>query len=104
MCGIIGYTGTASAVPVLLNGLATLEYRGYDSAGVAVMKDGLQTVKSQGRLAVLAEKLAERVELNAATCGIGHTRWATHGAPSDRNSHPHATERLALVHNGISFR
>ena len=101
MCGIIGYTGTASAVPVLLNGLATLEYRGYDSAGVAVMKDGLQTVKSQGRLAVLAEKLAERVELNAATCGIGHTRWATHGAPSDRNSHPHATERLALVHNGI---
>lgn len=101
MCGIIGYTGSASAVPVLLDGLATLEYRGYDSAGVAVMKDGLQTVKTQGRLAVLAEKLAARSELNAATCGIGHTRWATHGAPSDRNSHPHVTERLALVHNGI---
>lgn len=101
MCGIIGYTGTASAVPVLLDGLATLEYRGYDSAGVAVMKGGLRTVKAQGRLAVLAEKLAKHTDLNDATCGIGHTRWATHGAPSDCNSHPHTTERLALVHNGI---
>ena len=101
MCGIIGYTGAGSAVPVLLDGLATLEYRGYDSAGVAVMKDGLKTVKSQGRLAKLAEKLSLLSDLQNATCGIGHTRWATHGAPSDRNSHPHSTERLALVHNGI---
>lgn len=101
MCGIIGYTGAESAVPVLLDGLATLEYRGYDSAGVAVMKDGLKTVKSQGRLTKLAEKLSLLSDLQSATCGIGHTRWATHGAPSDRNSHPHSTEHLALVHNGI---
>ena len=88
-------------MPVLLDGLATLEYRGYDSAGVAVMKDGLKTVKSQGRLTKLAEKLSLLSDLQDATCGIGHTRWATHGAPSDRNSHPHSTEHLALVHNGI---
>ena len=101
MCGIIGYTGKESAVPILLAGLSTLEYRGYDSAGIAVQKDGLQTVKAKGRLALLEEKLKGCSHLKNATCGIGHTRWATHGEPSDVNSHPHGTERLALVHNGI---
>lgn len=101
MCGIIGYTGKKSVLPILLEGLSTLEYRGYDSAGVAVHQNGLQTVKSKGRLALLKEKLQARAHLEAATCGIGHTRWATHGEPSDRNSHPHGTDRLALVHNGI---
>lgn len=101
MCGIIGYTGSAEAVPILLNGLSTLEYRGYDSAGIAVQKNGIQVVKAKGRLSLLEEKLKNHAELTAAHCGIGHTRWATHGAPSDRNSHPHATENLALVHNGI---
>ena len=101
MCGIIGYTGARAAIPILLEGLATLEYRGYDSAGISVQKNGLQTVKTKGRLAVLREKLARCVHLEDATCGIGHTRWATHGEPSDVNSHPHGTERLSLVHNGI---
>ena len=101
MCGIIGYTGKRSALPILLEGLSTLEYRGYDSAGIAVQKDGLQTVKARGRLSLLEEKLKNCTALKDATCGIGHTRWATHGEPSDTNSHPHGTERLALVHNGI---
>lgn len=101
MCGIIGYTGAAEATPILLNGLSTLEYRGYDSAGIAVQKGGIQIVKAKGRLSLLEEKLKDHAELTAAHCGIGHTRWATHGEPSDRNSHPHATETLALVHNGI---
>lgn len=101
MCGIIGYVGEQSSVPILLDGLKTLEYRGYDSAGISV-HDGEQllTVKTQGRLSALEEKIQE-APLIAATCGIGHTRWATHGEPSDRNSHPHTTERLSLVHNGI---
>ena len=85
MCGIIGYTGEREAIPVLLEGLSTLEYRGYDSAGVAVHKDGLFTVKTKGRLSVLEEKLQARSDLGGAHCGIGHTRWATHGAPSDAN-------------------
>ena len=102
MCGIIGYTGNAPAVPLLLEGLKTLEYRGYDSAGIAVLEtDGtLRTVKKKGRLTCLADAL-EKMPPLGTTCGIGHTRWATHGEPSDRNSHPHATESLALVHNGI---
>ena len=101
MCGIIGYTGDAPCVPLLLDGLRTLEYRGYDSAGIAVREgEEIKTVKVKGRLSVLEERLAEAEELSA-TCGIGHTRWATHGEPSDRNSHPHATEHLSLVHNGI---
>ena len=101
MCGIIGYTGNRKSVPILLEGLKTLEYRGYDSAGVSVSDDkGVRTVKAKGRLSVLEEKLQSGEELNA-TCGIGHTRWATHGEPSDVNSHPHVTERLSLVHNGI---
>lgn len=101
MCGIIGYTGSEKSVPILLEGLRTLEYRGYDSAGVTVANDGsLVTVKSKGRLSDLESKLNAGEELTG-TCGIGHTRWATHGEPSDTNSHPHTTDNLALVHNGI---
>ena len=101
MCGIIGYTGAKDTVKILLDGLETLEYRGYDSAGIALYtSSGIRTIKSKGKLAVLAEKLKDFGKINSA-CGIGHTRWATHGEPSDRNSHPHFTENLALVHNGI---
>ena len=101
MCGIIGYTGNKKSLPILIEGLRTLEYRGYDSAGVSVAQDGdLLTVKSRGRLADLEEKLKERDELYG-NVGIGHTRWATHGEPSDTNSHPHSAENLTLVHNGI---
>lgn len=101
MCGIIGYTGAKKCVPILIEGLKTLEYRGYDSAGVTVADDGgLVTVKSKGRLTDLEDKLGAGREL-LGSCGIGHTRWATHGEPSDRNSHPHYTENLSLVHNGI---
>ncbi len=100
MCGIIGYTGTQKCVPILLEGLRTLEYRGYDSAGIAMQEEGgITTVKTKGRLSVLEEKLTGYTA--DANCGIGHTRWATHGEPSDINSHPHTTENLALVHNGI---
>ena len=100
MCGIVGYSGARNAVRVLLEGLSALEYRGYDSAGVSVFtENGLQTVKSAGRLAVVAERLASHPL--PGCCGIGHTRWATHGEPSDANAHPHGTARLSLVHNGI---
>lgn len=100
MCGIIGYIGKDNSVKHLIEGLSALEYRGYDSAGVAFF-DGegrLTTVKSAGRLAVTKDKLTPLPESN---CGIGHTRWATHGAPTDINSHPHGTPSLRLVHNGI---
>lgn len=101
MCGIIGYTGSKKSVPILIEGLRTLEYRGYDSAGVTVAQGGcLSTVKSKGRLTDLEAKLSAHSELTGS-CGIGHTRWATHGEPSDTNSHPHTTDNLALVHNGI---
>ncbi len=101
MCGIIGYTGAKDCVPILLEGLKTLEYRGYDSAGVTYAKDGvLHSVKTKGRLSTLSDRLAEE-PIEGASSGIGHTRWATHGAPSDMNSHPHSTEMLSLVHNGI---
>ena len=101
MCGIIGYTGSEPCVPILLEGLRALEYRGYDSAGIAV-RDGeeLITVKTEGRLSHLCEAL-DASHLPDAHCGIGHTRWATHGAPSHKNAHPHSTESLSLVHNGI---
>lgn len=100
MCGIIGFTGNKNCVPILLDGLGTLEYRGYDSAGVAVETScGVVSIKSKGRLEALRERLATHpIEGN---CGIGHTRWATHGAPSDINSHPHSAPSLTLVHNGI---
>ncbi len=101
MCGIIGFTGKSAALPVLLHGLSVLEYRGYDSAGVALHANGIVAVKTKGRIAALTEKLAQHKELEGACCGIGHTRWATHGAPADRNAHPHTAAHLALVHNGI---
>ena len=103
MCGIIGYTGHKNSVPVLLEGLRTLEYRGYDSAGVAVCTSTgtIETVKSKGRIDLLQEKIDSLEVKVEGNCGIGHTRWATHGAPSDTNSHPHTADSLALVHNGI---
>ena len=101
MCGIVGYVGKRSAEDVLLDGLEKLEYRGYDSAGVALALDGgIRVVKTKGRLAALREKLAAQ-QLAQSFCGIGHTRWATHGEPSDVNSHPHSTPRVSIVHNGI---
>ena len=101
MCGIVGYVGKRNAQNVLLDGLEKLEYRGYDSAGVALALDGgIRVVKSKGRLTQLRQKLAAQA-LAQSFCGIGHTRWATHGEPSDVNSHPHSTPRVSIVHNGI---
>ena len=103
MCGIVGYIGKQQAAPVLLDGLAKLEYRGYDSAGIAVIEDGkIDVQKAKGRLAVLAEKINDGKSM-PGTIGIGHTRWATHGEPSDVNAHPHLSMsgRFAVVHNGI---
>lgn len=103
MCGIIGYAGHRPAVPVVIEGLRRLEYRGYDSAGVACVQRGeLQITRAQGKLAALEEKLAQ-APVSLATCAMGHTRWATHGVPAERNAHPHAANdgRLAIVHNGI---
>ena len=102
MCGIVGYTGTRAAAPLLIDGLAKLEYRGYDSAGIAVQEaDGLQVVRRLGKVASLAHS-AEHFDLKG-TCGIGHTRWATHGRPSETNAHPHVScdGKIAVVHNGI---
>src|SRR5213596_3670019 len=102
MCGVVGYVGPRDAVAVLLDGLTRLEYRGYDSAGVAVLNGrGVETRKLAGRIAALRDRLAQ--DPVHGTCGIGHTRWATHGAPTERNAHPHTdcTGTLALVHNGI---
>ena len=103
MCGIVGYIGEEQAAPILLNGLQKLEYRGYDSAGVAVYNDtGMHVVKSKGRLSVL-DGILEGGKNLPGTVGIGHTRWATHGAPSDVNSHPQVSDggKFAVVHNGI---
>ena len=101
MCGIVGFTGKQQAAPILLDGLSKLEYRGYDSAGIAVFEnDAIKTKKTKGRLADLEEKLKREGWLNG-TCGIGHTRWATHGEPSDINSHPHGNANISIVHNGI---
>lgn len=103
MCGIVGYIGGNQAAPILLEGLEKLEYRGYDSAGVAVFSEnGIRVAKAKGRLRVLSE-LIEGGKAVAGTLGIGHTRWATHGAPSDVNSHPQTSEggKFAVVHNGI---
>ncbi len=104
MCGIVGFTGRRQAAPILLDGLARLEYRGYDSAGLAV-RDGAQppvVVKAKGRLRVLYEKTDGGKAVNGC-CGIGHTRWATHGEPSEVNAHPHASDDMSVVavHNGI---
>ena len=101
MCGIVGYVGKRDCTEVLLNGLGKLEYRGYDSAGIAVFQDGKITVaKSKGRLKDLEEKM-EREGRPFGHVGIGHTRWATHGEPSDVNAHPHSGGRVTIVHNGI---
>ncbi|HIT85823.1 MAG TPA: glutamine--fructose-6-phosphate transaminase (isomerizing) [Candidatus Ornithomonoglobus intestinigallinarum] len=103
MCGIVGYIGERQAAPILLEGLSKLEYRGYDSAGIATLYDGKISVsKAKGRLAVLAEKTNGGADV-PGTMGIGHTRWATHGEPSDENAHPHVSMdgRFSVVHNGI---
>lgn len=101
MCGIVGYVGEQQAAEVLVEGLKKLEYRGYDSAGIAIHHAGdFVTVKTKGRLKDLEEKI-KQVGTPEGTCGIGHTRWATHGEPSDINSHPHGNARITIVHNGI---
>ncbi len=100
MCGIVGIIGRGEVAPLLLEGLKRLEYRGYDSAGIATLVDGqIERRRAEGKL----EKLAKRLEKEPVhgTIGIGHTRWATHGAPNETNAHPIATERVAVVHNGI---
>ncbi len=101
MCGIIGYIGTRQATPILIGGLRKLEYRGYDSAGVSVSDGGgaSRVVRCRGKLAALEDKLLK--EPAAGTIGIGHTRWATHGRPSDENSHPHKVGPISVIHNGI---
>src|ERR687898_154086 len=103
MCGIVGYAGNQQALPILLEGLRRLEYRGYDSAGVAVLDGGeVQVVRKAGKLEALERALGSDTVLNGAS-GIGHTRWATHGQPTDRNAHPHldCSGRVAVIHNGI---
>lgn len=103
MCGIVGFTGKENALPILIKGLHALEYRGYDSAGIAAITEaGLRVIKTRGRIDVLEEKVRAAGEISC-TCGIGHTRWATHGEPSDANSHPHlgGDGKIAVVHNGI---
>ena len=102
MCGIIGYTGKKSAARVVTNGLVRLEYRGYDSAGIAILQDGkIDVRKKTGKLHVLTDEL-RRSPLDG-TCAIGHVRWATHGVPNEVNAHPHLScnKRIAVVHNGI---
>lgn len=101
MCGIVGYVGTKDCADVLVEALSKLEYRGYDSAGIAVFENGrIVTEKTKGRLLDLTDKM-NKVHKPTGTCGIGHTRWATHGEPSDVNSHPHGNAKLSIVHNGI---
>ena len=101
MCGIVGYIGERDCAEVLLDGLQKLEYRGYDSAGISVLQNGrIATCKSKGKLREVRKKL-EQEGKPEGHCGIGHTRWATHGEPSDQNSHPHGDDRISLVHNGI---
>ena len=103
MCGIVGYIGTRAAYPVIVQGLKRLEYRGYDSAGIALLNSGLHVVKAKGKVADLETQVKNQHTDTSGTMGIGHTRWATHGVPSDTNAHPHASNsgRLVLVHNGI---
>ena len=101
MCGIVGYVGQQKCTKILLDSLSKLEYRGYDSAGIAVFDNGnIKTSKTKGRLDDLRKKISSEGEIDGA-CGIGHTRWATHGEPSDINSHPHGNARVTIVHNGI---
>lgn len=101
MCGIVGYVGKQQASDILVNGLRKLEYRGYDSSGIAVFEEGeIKVIKAKGRLDDLEDKIRE-LGKPKGVCGIGHTRWATHGEPSDINSHPHGSKTLSIVHNGI---
>ncbi len=101
MCGIVGYIGNKKASGILLNGLSSLEYRGYDSAGIAVLNDHIEVIKVKGKVADLVSAcLSTKAALNG-TIGIGHTRWATHGKPSKENAHPHSNDTYAIVHNGI---
>ena len=104
MCGIVGFNGNHQAAPILLDGLSKLEYRGYDSAGIAVRNgtSNVEIIKAKGRLRILAEKTNDGKALHG-TCGIGHTRWATHGEPSEENAHPHCSDdgNVVAVHNGI---
>ncbi|MEI2738380.1 MAG: hypothetical protein V9F01_06315 [Chitinophagaceae bacterium] len=102
MCGIVGYTGPREAYPIIIKGLKRLEYRGYDSTGVALQNgSGLKVYKKKGKVAELEDNIVGK-DLHA-NVGIGHTRWATHGEPSDRNAHPHQSSsgKLAMIHNGI---
>ncbi len=104
MCGIVGYIGHRNCVPIILEGLRRLEYRGYDSAGIAVLRDGaLHVCKKAGKVADLAQALGENHDLLQGAVGVGHTRWATHGEPNDTNAHPHWDQKklVAIVHNGI---
>src|SRR5476649_2505444 len=104
MCGIVGYIGAKDSVPIIMDSLRRLEYRGYDSAGIAVIDahGNLAGSKAEGKLGRLAERLANGEAL-AGSVGMGHTRWATHGRPSDANAHPHmdCTGKIAVIHNGI---
>ena len=101
MCGIVAYIGAKNALPVLIKGLSRLEYRGYDSSGVALIDEGLRVFKKQGKVKDLVKDIGE-TQLRG-TIGIGHTRWATHGIPNDVNSHPHISEngKISIIHNGI---
>ncbi|MFN3394100.1 MAG: glutamine--fructose-6-phosphate aminotransferase, partial [Candidatus Thermochlorobacter sp.] len=101
MCGIVGYIGNKNAAPILIEGLKRLEYRGYDSAGIALLNGHLEVHKRKGKVTDLEQSLPE--DLLYATIGIGHTRWATHGEPSDINAHPHISGdgTIAIIHNGI---
>ncbi|MFN3316807.1 MAG: glutamine--fructose-6-phosphate transaminase (isomerizing), partial [Raineya sp.] len=102
MCGIVAYVGHRQAYPIILNGLQKLEYRGYDSAGIALLNGGLNIYKKKGKVADLRESLKNETHLES-NIGIGHTRWATHGEPNDTNAHPHysANKNMAIIHNGI---
>ncbi len=102
MCGIVGYIGNREALPILLGGLETLEYRGYDSSGIAVcVKGGIEITRATGKLIELKKALAGRKVMSESRIGIGHTRWATHGRPTETNAHPHSAGRVSLIHNGI---
>ena len=102
MCGIVGYIGQRNAIPLTINGLKKLEYRGYDSAGISFIDNDLKTFKTKGKVKDL-EKILKSHKKSFPNIAIAHTRWATHGIPSDINSHPHISNsgRLALIHNGI---
>ena len=102
MCGIVGYTGRKECAEILINGLKKLEYRGYDSAGIAVFEgDKIRTIKAKGKIKEGLEQLVKDNTSALSFAGIGHTRWATHGEPSDINSRPISTDKLSVVHNSI---